>query len=124
MCCKKAPTCARFRGLTLRQLSAEVLFTLLDGLLDALHTAFSRERAEKVYVQHLIRAADNAEALVADLDQGAYVFVCGATNMGPDVMAAVVDVLVEHKGLSKEAAADAVKDLQKQGRYVQELWTP
>ena len=75
-------------------------------------------------MQHLIRAADNAKEMVADLDQGAYVFVCGATNMGTDVMAAVVDVLVEHKGLSKEAAADAVKDLQKHGRYVQELWTP
>ena len=95
-----------------------------SGVLSSLQLAFSREQEQKVYVQHLIRAADNAKEMVADLDQGAYVFVCGATNMGTDVMAAVVDVLVEHKGLSKEAAADAVKDLQKQGRYVQELWTP
>ena len=95
-----------------------------SGVLSSLQLAFSREQEQKVYVQHLIRAADNAKEMVADLDQGAYVFVCGATNMGTDVMAAVVDVLVEHKGLSKEAAADAVKDLQKHGRYVQELWTP
>jgi NADPH-ferrihemoprotein reductase len=54
-----------------------------DGLLDALHTAFSRERAEKVYVQHLVER--EGAAMWALLQRGAHVFVCGGKAMGADV---------------------------------------
>jgi NADPH-ferrihemoprotein reductase len=92
-------------------------------VLTSLQLAFSRESEKKVYVQHLIRASDNAKDIVIDLDQGGYIFVCGATAMGTDVMDAVVDVVASQKGLTKEAATEYVRDLQKKGRYVQELWT-
>ena len=88
-----------------------------------LHLAFSREQEKKVYVQHLISRPENSLELIKDLDQGGYIFVCGATSMGVDVMDAIVKIIMEYKKLKKEAAVEFVKDLQKKGRYVQELWT-
>jgi len=55
--------------------------------------------------------------------EGAYVYVCGATAMGTDVMAAINSILQKHKGMSSSEASACVKDLQEKGRYVQELWT-
>lgn len=69
-----------------------------EGVLTKLHTAFSRERQTKVYVQHLLVEQAHGEELIADLDAGAYVFVCGATKMGVDVMEAITSVLVKVKG--------------------------
>jgi NADPH-ferrihemoprotein reductase len=92
-------------------------------VLSNLHLAFSRETEQKVYVQHLLREVDNARDIVTDLDQGGYVYVCGGTKMGSDVMEALVDVLVEHKTMKRELAVGFVKQLQKSGRYVQELWS-
>jgi len=43
--------------------------------------------------------------------------------MGADVHVTFLKLLQSHKGLSKESAAAFVADLQKKGRYVQELWS-
>lgn len=51
----------------------------------------------QVYVQHLLKNPDNATALVSSLDSGAYVFVCGATAMGTDVLEAIVDIIADKK---------------------------
>jgi len=94
-----------------------------SGTLTKLHLAFSRESTEKVYVQHLIKKPENAESFVADLESGAYVYVCGATKMGEDVLKAIQDILQTYKKMSKEEADKYIKSLQSSGRYVQELWT-
>ncbi len=88
-----------------------------------LHTAFSRQQKSKVYVQHLMADPTNAKALIADLDAGAYVYVCGATAMGADVHQAFMQLMQDHKGMSKAAATTFLVELQKKGRYVQELWS-
>lgn len=93
-----------------------------DGTLSALHTAFSRAQANKVYVQHLLAQPANRAALLADLDQGGHVYVCGATKMGADVLEAVLQVLSGREGGSRQAAQAELKELQRAGRYVQELW--
>mmetsp|Transcript_7916 Transcript_7916/g.13118 ORF Transcript_7916/g.13118 Transcript_7916/m.13118 type:complete len:693 (+) Transcript_7916:93-2171(+) len=97
-----------------------------EGVLHKLHTAFSRDGPKKVYVQHLIEDAAVATELV-DLvcNQGAYVYVCGATAMGTDVMSAFVRILQQQKKakMKTEQASAFIKDLQEKGRYVQELWT-
>jgi len=92
-----------------------------SGVLTALHLAFSREGERKVYVQTLMREPSNAADILRDLDLGGYIFVCGATAMGADVHAALNDIWATGKGVSKEAAAAAIKGLQDSGRYVQEL---
>ena len=46
-----------------------------DSTLTHMHVAFSRDQAEKVYVQHLLR---NTAAQVWKLiDAGAHIYVCG-----------------------------------------------
>ena len=48
-----------------------------DGAL-TLHTAFSRDGADKVYVQQ--RVAETADALYSLLSVGAHFYVCGDAN--------------------------------------------
>lgn len=93
------------------------------GVLTDLYLAFSRQQKNKVYVQHLLGGAANAKALCAELDQGGYIYVCGATAMGGDVHTALVEILRKHKSMTNERALAFLKDLQKSGRYVQELWS-
>jgi len=100
----------------------ELLSYTQDGTLTSLHTAFSREQVEKVYVQDKLR--QNGEETWALLEQGkACFYVCGGTSMGKDVMRAVESVAVEQGGLTAEAAAKYVKGLQAKNRYIQELWS-
>ena len=94
-----------------------------NGVLDALHVAFSRLQKDKIYVQHLLAGDANARALCEELDNGGYLFVCGATAMGGDVHSALVEILRKHKSLTKDRALAFLTDLQKSGRYVQELWS-
>lgn len=53
------------------------------GVLNELVTAFSRDTDRKVYVQHKI--VERAKDLVRLIEQGAHIYVCGATAMGRDV---------------------------------------
>jgi sulfite reductase (NADPH) flavoprotein alpha-component len=57
---------------------------LADGTLTKLTTAWSRDQAEKIYVQH--KMLENAAELWAWLEQGAIFYVCGdAARMALDV---------------------------------------
>eukprot|EP00397_Hematodinium_sp_SG-2012_P015936 GEMP01016240.1.p1 GENE.GEMP01016240.1~~GEMP01016240.1.p1 ORF type:complete len:647 (+),score=140.80 GEMP01016240.1:126-2066(+) len=80
----------------------------------SLITAFSREQAEKMYVQH--RLAEHGEAVRELLEQGAFVYVCGATEMGKDVEK-TLDKIVEGAG-----RALSVESLRKTKRFIEELW--
>jgi len=95
-----------------------------EGVLSKLHTAFSRDGNKKVYVQNLMVDPANATELVDLLiNQGVYIYVCGATAMGNDVHAAFIHVLETHNKMTTQQATAFVKDLQDKGRYVQELWS-
>jgi len=94
-----------------------------SGTITKLHTAFSREGGNKVYVQHLLAKDENATQIITDLDAGGYIYVCGATNMGTDVMEAFVVMFMEKYHIGRPQAVEEIKKLQKKGRYVQELWT-
>ena len=94
-----------------------------DKTLGKLHLAFSRDQQQKVYVQHLMMRDENAKALMHSIDQGGYVFVCGATSMGTDVLEALCSIVMTARGTDRASAADVVKGLQAKGRYVQELWS-
>ena len=68
----------------------------------------------------------NALALCDQLDNGGYIFVCGATAMGADVMETIIQLLVKHRSQLYKTKEDAhlyVKSLQDSGRYVAELWS-
>lgn len=93
---------------------------LKDGSLHRLDLAFSRDQAEKVYVQHRLR--EHGRELYAWLEGGAHLYVCGALAMGRDVHAALLEVIARERGVQADAAAEYVAALQAQGRYARDIY--
>ncbi|MEO6365939.1 MAG: assimilatory sulfite reductase (NADPH) flavoprotein subunit [Luteimonas sp.] len=93
---------------------------LKQGGLHRLDLAFSRDGAEKVYVQHRLR--EHGRELFTWLQDGAHLYVCGATAMAKDVHAALLDVIAGHGGKSAEDANDYLNDLQARGRYARDVY--
>lgn len=94
---------------------------LADGILTKLDVAFSRDQKKKVYVQDRMR--ENAKELYAWLLDGASFYVCGdASRMAHDVDMALHDIVAQEGGLSEEAAADFVKQLKTDKRYLRDVY--
>jgi len=92
-----------------------------DGVLSRLDLAFSRDQAEKVYVQHRMR--ENADELFLWLESGAYFYVCGdATRMAKDVDTALHEVVQRAASVPFEKAAEYVTNLRKQNRYLRDVY--
>lgn len=92
-----------------------------DGRLARLDLAWSRDQAEKVYVQHRMLAA--ADELWRWLEEGAAVYVCGdASRMAKDVDAALHQVIGCAGGKSPEAAREYVKAMQAARRYQRDVY--
>ena len=88
------------------------------GLLTRLDTAFSRDQAEKVYVQHRIR--EHGQNVWRWLEDGAHVYVCGdAKRMAADVDQALQDVIQEHGG---REGKPFLAELAKSGRYQRDVY--
>ncbi len=91
------------------------------GVLAGLDLAFSRDQAEKVYVQHRMR--ERSAELYAWLEGGAYFYVCGdAERMAKDVEAELVAVVCRESGRSEEAALEYVKALKDAKRYRKDVY--
>ncbi|MCK6426884.1 MAG: bifunctional nitrate reductase/sulfite reductase flavoprotein subunit alpha [Burkholderiaceae bacterium] len=92
-----------------------------EGLLTRLSLAFSRDQADKVYVQHRLR--EQGAALWAWLEDGASVYVCGdARRMARDVEQALREVARQHGGLDEAAAAAWLERLARQRRYQRDVY--
>ena len=94
---------------------------LADGTLTKLSTAWSRDQAEKIYVQH--RMLENAAELWQWLEEGAHFYVCGdASRMAADVHEALTQVYINHGGLTREAAESELEALKKAKRYQRDVY--
>lgn len=92
-----------------------------DGLLTRLSLAFSRDQAQKVYVQERIR--ENGAELWRWLDEGASLYVCGdASRMAKDVDQALRGVARDHGGLDEERAVEFIRGLAEQKRYLRDVY--
>jgi len=92
-----------------------------SGLLTRMDLAFSRDQAEKIYVQ--TRMLEQGAELYAWLQEGAYFYVCGdASRMAKDVDKALYEVITQFGGLSAERAADYVDQLKKEKRYLRDVY--
>ncbi len=92
-----------------------------SGFLTRLDLAFSRDQAEKIYVQD--RMCARGAELWAWLEEGAHFYVCGdAARMAKDVDAALKAVVAEHGGLSDDKANEYVARLAKERRYVRDVY--
>lgn len=92
-----------------------------DGVLTRLDLAFSRDQAEKIYVQTRMR--QNGKALYQWLEEGGYFYVCGdATRMAKDVDDALHSIISDEAGISAEAASDYVNRLKREKRYLRDVY--
>lgn len=94
---------------------------LKDGILTKLDVAFSRDQKQKVYVQDRMR--ENSKELYAWLLDGAKFYVCGDANrMAHDVDQALHDIVAQEGGFSEQEAADYVKQLKTDKRYLRDVY--
>jgi sulfite reductase (NADPH) flavoprotein alpha-component len=93
-----------------------------EGLLTRLDCAWSRDQAEKIYVQH--RMKDNAAEIWKWLDaEGAHFFVCGdAKRMAKDVDATLRKIVQERGGKSVDQANEYVEKLKSDKRYKRDVY--
>jgi sulfite reductase (NADPH) flavoprotein alpha-component len=94
---------------------------LADGTLTKLSTAWSRDQAEKIYVQHKMLEA-GAE-LWAWLEQGAIFYVCGdASRMALDVDRALHAIIEKEGGKTVDEAAAYVLAMKEAKRYRRDVY--
>ncbi len=94
---------------------------LRAGWLTRMDVAFSRDQAQKVYVQDRLR--EHGREVYAWLQEGACLYVCGdAKRMAPDVQAALVDIVIAHGGRDEEAAREYLNDLTLERRYRRDVY--
>jgi sulfite reductase (NADPH) flavoprotein alpha-component len=99
----------------------EIQGYLKSGLLSKVDVAFSRDQAEKVYVQDKLRK--NSKEIFEWLEAGAHFYVCGDANrMAKDVHNALVDIISENTGKSYEDAEQYLKDLRSANRYQKDVY--
>ncbi|MCA5922657.1 sulfite reductase subunit alpha [Curtobacterium oceanosedimentum] len=92
-----------------------------QGVLDRLDLAFSRDQAEKVYVQ--TRMLERSAELFAWLEDGGHVYVCGdASRMAKDVEAALLQVIRTGRGRGEDDAQAYLADLRRAKRYVRDVY--
>lgn len=94
---------------------------LQDGHLHRLDLAFSRDQADKVYVQD--KLLERAGELYDWIQGGAHVYVCGdATRMARDVQQALLRIARQEGGLDEVQAKEWLDDLAAQGRYARDVY--
>jgi sulfite reductase (NADPH) flavoprotein alpha-component len=95
---------------------------LKEGLLTRLDCAWSRDQAQKIYVQH--KMTENAAEIWKWIDaEGAYFFVCGdARRMAKDVDATLRKIVQEQGGKNVEQANEYVEKLKNEKRYKRDVY--
>lgn len=92
-----------------------------SGLLTRFDTAFSRDQAEKVYVQN--RIVEHAEEFYAYLEEGGYIYICGdASRMAKDVDAAIHQAVQIAGSKTEDVAKAYVEALKKAKRYLRDVY--
>jgi sulfite reductase (NADPH) flavoprotein alpha-component len=94
---------------------------LADGSVSRMDLAFSRDQAQKIYVQDRMR--ENAAELWSWIKGGAHFYVCGdAKRMAKDVDLALHDIVAQQGGMDAAAAAEFVKQMKKEKRYQRDVY--
>jgi sulfite reductase (NADPH) flavoprotein alpha-component len=98
----------------------EWLDALKKGQLHRMDLAFSRDQAERVYVQQRLR--EHAADVYAWLQNGAHVYICGAIAMGKDVQQTLIDIVSQQAAISLDDAKDYISQLQQNGRLAKDVY--
>ncbi|MCX8673857.1 assimilatory sulfite reductase (NADPH) flavoprotein subunit [Gilliamella sp. B3023] len=92
-----------------------------DGLLTRIDLAWSRDQAEKIYVQDKLVA--QASDIWQWLQEGAFIYVCGdAKRMAKAVDLALQQILMTQAQYSQEQAISYLDELRSQKRYQRDVY--
>lgn len=99
----------------------EIQSFVKNGVLNQVDLAFSRDHAEKVYVQH--KLLEKGEQVFAWLEQGAYFYVCGdANHMAKDVHDALLQIIQQFGNRNQSEAEQYLSDLKQAKRYQKDVY--
>jgi sulfite reductase (NADPH) flavoprotein alpha-component len=91
------------------------------GVLTHIHTAFSRDQKEKVYVQHKMQK--HSAELYHWLESGAHVYICGAKEpMSVDVENTLLSIIQQEGGKSSAQAESYLDELKENGRLLKDVY--
>jgi sulfite reductase (NADPH) flavoprotein alpha-component len=86
-----------------------------------LDTAFSRDQAEKIYVQH--KMLEQKKTVWEWIQEGCYIYVCGDANqMAKDVDAALQQIAHDEGSMGEEDARKFIKSLRLEKRYLLDVY--
>lgn len=92
-----------------------------EGVLSKMDVAFSRDTAEKVYVQH--KMIEHKKELYTWLEEGAVFYVCGdETYMATDVHDTLLQIIQEEGNKTLEEAHAYIKEMQQENRYQRDVY--
>ena len=94
-----------------------------NGDLYRFTTAWSRDQAEKIYVQH--RLKEHGAEIWEWFENGAYFYICGdKTYMAKDVHRALIEIAIEHGGMSEDDATHFIEKtmMKEQKRYLRDVY--
>ena len=91
------------------------------GVLQKIDLAFSRDQAEKIYVQH--RMLEKSKELYEWIDGGAYVYISGTKDpMGKEVEATLLQIIQQEGKKSEQEAKLYLEKLKEEGRYEKDVY--
>lgn len=100
---------------------SEIIDFLKTGTLTHLDMAFSRDTAEKIYVQHKLQ--QKAQEVFYWLEGGASVYVCGTKEpMSRDVEETLLNIIQDQGKRSKEEALTYLEEMEFNGRYAKDVY--
>lgn len=99
----------------------EIQNWLETGTLTKVDLAFSRDKKEKIYVQH--KMMKQAQEIYEWIESGAFIYLCGNKNpMSTDVENTIVHIVQLQTGKSTNEAVDFLEQLKEEGRFVKDVY--
>ncbi|EDU42242.1 NADPH--cytochrome P450 reductase [Pyrenophora tritici-repentis] len=87
-----------------------------------MHTAFSRDGPNKVYVQHKLEEA--GEEVNRLLEQKAYFYVCGdAAHMAREVNVLLGKIISKYRNVPETKGEEIVKAMRASNQYQEDVWS-
>lgn len=100
---------------------SEIQNYVQTGVLNKIDLAFSRDQAEKIYVQH--RMQQKATELYQWINNGASVYISGTKDpMSKDVENTLLQIISEQGSKSEEEAKKYLDQLKKENRYAKDVY--
>ena len=97
-----------------------------EGVIRELYTAFSRDAANRQYVQDIMRNNESAKSRIIEtiLNKRGSVYICGDGNkMAHDVQNALAEVIGSQLGGGNMAGKAYIEELKSKGRFVLDIWS-